>query len=111
MLLTLLFFKCLFILRENERVYKLGRVRQGERESQAGSQGLDKGLNFTNCEIMTCAEIKSWMFNQLGHPGAPAAYFKHNHIEKLKAKGRKNIYYTNIKERLYSHTNSRQSVL
>ena len=31
----------------------------------------DLGLELTNCEIMTLAEIKSQMLNGLNHPGAP----------------------------------------
>ena len=31
----------------------------------------DAGLKLMNHEIMTRAETKSWMFNQLSHPGAP----------------------------------------
>ena len=30
----------------------------------------DAGLNLTNCEIMTRAEIKSWTLNRLSHPGS-----------------------------------------
>ena len=33
----------------------------------------DTGLELTNGEIMTRAEIKSWMFKGLSHPGAPTA--------------------------------------
>ena len=45
-----------------------------ERESQADSilcMEPDVGLDCTNHEIMTRAEIKSWTLNQLNHPGAP----------------------------------------
>ena len=28
------------------------------------------GLELTNCEVMTSAEIKNWMLNQLSYPGA-----------------------------------------
>ena len=31
----------------------------------------DVGLELTNCEMVTWAEVKSQMFNQLSHPGAP----------------------------------------
>ena len=31
----------------------------------------DAGLEPTNCEIMTWAEIRSQLLNQLSHPGAP----------------------------------------
>ena len=51
------------------------REREGgrERESQAGSvlsarSELDVGLELTNREIMTWAEIKSLTLNQLNHP-------------------------------------------
>ena len=68
-----IFFKVyLFILRERKRENKWGRGRERrkERESQAGSilsvQSL--GLDLTNREIMTWAEIKSRSLNQLSHP-------------------------------------------
>ena len=42
------------------------------------------GLELTNREIMTGAKIKSWMLNQLSHPGAPsAAIFKNEQILRL----------------------------
>ena len=44
--------------------------REGETESQAGSV-LSAGIDPTNYEIMTIAEIKSQMFKQLSYPGAP----------------------------------------
>ena len=47
---------------------------EGDRDSQAGSTlspEPDVELDPTNCEILTWAEIKIWMLNQLSHPGAP----------------------------------------
>ena len=54
-----------------------GRERQRERISSrlcSVSAEPDLGLNPTNFEIITWAEIKSWMFNQLSHPGAPTLF-------------------------------------
>ena len=48
------------------------RERGAERESQADSPMSaepDMGLSLNNPEIMTSAEIKSWMLNWLSHPG------------------------------------------
>ena len=51
------------------------REREGERESQAVSTELDEGLDLTNCEIMTWAEIENRVLNQLSHPGTPSECF------------------------------------
>ena len=51
-----------------------GAERGGDRIPSklcAASTEPDAGLEFVNHEIMTEAEIKSQMFNQLSHPGAP----------------------------------------
>ena len=55
-----------------------GRERERERERERKFQAAstlsaepDTGLNLTNHEIVTWAEIKSRMLNQLSHPGAP----------------------------------------
>ena len=50
--------------------------RERERESQADrlhtvSAEPEVGLELTNCEITSRAEIKSWALNRLSHPGAP----------------------------------------
>ena len=69
-----IFFKLyLFVLRgggerEGERENTLGRERKGGREKILGrlhtdSAQPDAGLELTNREIMTRAEIKSWMLN------------------------------------------------
>ena len=50
------FFLSLFILREKEGERILSRLR-------AVSADPDMGLGLKNPEIMTRAEIKSWMFN------------------------------------------------
>ena len=36
---------------------------------------VDAGLTLPNCEIMTWAEIKSWVLNWPSHPGAPCKDF------------------------------------
>ena len=57
-----------------------GAEREGDPESEVGSRlravstKPDMGLEPTNCEIMTWAEIKSWVLNQLSHPGAPEVH-------------------------------------
>ena len=51
---------------------------EGQREREIASRlcavgtAPDVVLDPTNCEIMTCAQIKSWMLNQLSHQGTPA---------------------------------------
>ena len=49
-------------------------IREGaQRESQAGSSHSaepNSGLDPMNSEIMTLIKIKSWLLNQLSHPGA-----------------------------------------
>ena len=61
--------------RERERVStsRGGAKREGERESQAGSALSEPDMvpNSGTIEIMTGAEIKNQMLNQLRHPGAP----------------------------------------
>ena len=62
---------------ESTRVHMWARKKQreGERESKAGCETIsvepDAGLELTNREIMTWAEIKSWTLNLLSHSGAP----------------------------------------
>lgn len=56
----------------------VGRLR--EKESQAGSvlsaQSPAQGLNpRTNCETVAWMETRSWMLNQLRHPGTPNTYY------------------------------------
>ena len=46
------------------------RERRNPKKASAVSTEPDAGLDLTNCEIMTLVEIKSWMLNQLSHPGA-----------------------------------------
>ena len=60
----LVFLFLMFILRERERAHTSGggTGREGEREAHAG-------LSPMNCEIMTCAKVKSRTVNQLSHPG------------------------------------------
>ena len=42
--------------------------REGEQATPVSAE-LDAGLEPTNCEVMTWAEIKGQMLNQLSHPG------------------------------------------
>ena len=64
-----------YFQRESQYMSGRGAERGGERESQAGpgagSTEPNNGLKSTNCEIMTWAEIKSWVLNWLIHPGTP----------------------------------------
>ena len=52
-----------------------GAKTEGDRESQAGSPELHAGLELTNREIMTWAEIKCWKLNWLSPPGAQTFNF------------------------------------
>ena len=67
-------FLNLFIYLDRERAGKQGRGRNRER---IPSRLLDisvepeSGLELTNCEITTRAEIRSRPLNQLNHPGTP----------------------------------------
>ena len=67
------FFVFLFVfLREREIESKQGRDRDRiPSRLRAVSTGPDVGLEPMNHEIMTWAEMKSRMLNQLSHPGAP----------------------------------------
>ena len=63
---------------EWERGSKRGRERTPSRLCTDSTEP-DAGLDLRNLEIMTWAEIKSQMLNQLSHPGAPIVpclYFK-----------------------------------
>ena len=60
-------------MREREHEQEGGREREGERipsRLHSVRPEPDVGLDLTNHEIMTRAEIKSRMVNQLSHPGA-----------------------------------------
>ena len=67
--------------RERQSVSRGGAEREGGTESKAGSRVWavvtepDVGLEPTNREILTWAEIKSRMLNCLSHPGAPRVLF------------------------------------
>ena len=68
------FFKAYFYFyfereKEREREWGRGREQGREGESQAGSTW---SVHRAQCEIMTWAEINSWILNWLRHPGAPA---------------------------------------
>ena len=78
------FLNVYLFLRESEwdrgrdRGREGGRERERERERISSklhevSAEPDMGLELTNREIMTWAEIKSHMLNQLSHPGTPKA--------------------------------------
>ena len=68
--IAFLFLKFIYIWKGGGRGSGRGRERIPGRLSTV-SMELDVGLELTNHEIMTWAEIKSWMLNQLSHPGAP----------------------------------------
>ena len=75
-----LFTVYLFWERERESVHVRGggAEREGEREFQAGSTLSavpSPGLDLTNDEIITRAEIKSQSLNQLSHAGTPLFCF------------------------------------
>ena len=74
------FFLSLLISFERKRdrvhVHKWNKGREKGRKRipsrlHSVSTEPDARLKLTNHEIMTSAEIKSWMLNQLSHPGAP----------------------------------------
>ena len=46
-----------------------GKRQNPKQAPRAASTKPDAGLHPTNCEIMTWAEVKSWMLNWLSHPG------------------------------------------
>ena len=60
------------MLRERDRVHRRGRERGRKRipnSFSTVSMEPDSGLEATNHEIMTLAEIKSPLLNPLRHPG------------------------------------------
>ena len=63
-----------FIYFEREHTGKGQRERIPSRLHTVSTEPV-VGLNLTNCKIMTQAEIKIQMFNQLSHPGAPKSFF------------------------------------
>ena len=74
----------LFILRDREKeweresewecLHALGRGRERiPSRCQAVRAEPAAGLDLTNCEIMTWAEMKSRTLNQMSHPGTPWA--------------------------------------
>ena len=81
--IVLCIFLSLFIYfeRQSKREHTCMWAWEGvkrEREKENGrerihtvSTGPNVGFDLMNCEIMTWAEIKSWMFNSLSHPGTP----------------------------------------
>ena len=75
-----LFLVYFFILRERKRERERAPAwgRGIERETKRIPSRLctvttepDAGLAFTNCKIVTWAEIKSWTLHWWNHPGAP----------------------------------------
>ena len=76
------------------RTSRSGAKRDGGREKIlsrlcAISAELLVGLDSSNHEIMTGAEIKSWMFNQLSHPGALRSIILDNNVSvSLYVKGK-----------------------
>ena len=83
--IQLFIFLSLFILRERERKHEQGRGREGERipsRLHAVSAEPKTGLNLTNYEIMTWAEIKNQILNWLSNPGAPNFFFYFRECER-----------------------------
>ena len=74
-----LFLKKILFILGGERVWAGGGVKgEGEKESQADtalSAEHDPGVWSHYPEVMTWAEIKSWLLNLLSHPGAPVFNF------------------------------------
>ena len=73
LLQTIFFFFYFLILRQSQLAGE-GLETEGERipgRLHAVPITLNMGLDPTNCENMTRAEIKSWTLNQQSHPGAP----------------------------------------
>ena len=73
-------FLCLFFYFERERAQAEERQRERGRERIPSrlctvSTESDVGLELTNCEIMTLAETKSLMLNEVSHHGAPRLFF------------------------------------
>ena len=64
------FFK-VHLFWERERDYERGEAEGGGERICAVHSEPDLGLNLTNCEIMSWAEIRSQMLNWLSHPGVP----------------------------------------
>ena len=79
----LFFFNVYFWVKESKhhacmRDRDRARVRATESipsRLRAVSAGPSVGLKLTNPEIMTWAEINSWMLNWLSHPGTPSLPF------------------------------------
>ena len=51
-----------------------GAERRDGIPSRLHSAGPDAGLELTDCEIVTWAEIKNQTLNQLCHPGTPRVF-------------------------------------
>ena len=75
---TLFFLMCIHLFWGRERERAPAGEGQRERETDrspssphAVSAEPDTGLDLMTCKIVTGAETKSWMLNQLSHPGAP----------------------------------------
>ena len=72
------FFKCIFIYFEGEIESHQERGRERGRENLRQvphcPRRANLGLELTNCEVMTRAEIKSQTLNRRSHPGAPTDF-------------------------------------
>ena len=84
-----------------ERGSEGGAESEGERERipsrlHTVSMEPDTGLDLMNCETMTCAEIKSWMLNQLSHTDAPIQILTKREISKPVKKIVTLFYFINI---------------
>ena len=71
----------LFIFERETREHKQGGQRERGRDRVPSRLHTvhtepDAGLQLMNCEIMTCAEIKSQPLNQLSHSGTPSKHLK-----------------------------------
>ena len=77
-LIYLFIFLSLFLESEHACAWAEKGQREREREAQVGSalsvQSLMWGLSSQVHEIMTWAQMKSQMFNQLSHPGMPVVF-------------------------------------
>ena len=65
----------IYLLWERELTPAGEGQRGRERESCTVSTEPAVGLDLTNREITTWAEIKSWTLNWLSHPGTPIKFF------------------------------------
>ena len=70
-LYSFIFLNVYLFIFERDREHKQGIGKERGEERIPSRLCADRGLELTNCEIMTRAKIGSQMFNQLSHQGAP----------------------------------------